>query len=84
MKIIRISLVLAIIAIPFIAFAQQQPQAEYNLKITQQDAQLIGEGLGSLPYNKVALLIQRLQAQITEQTTNQSVPVRPPAHPEHK
>lgn len=55
----------ALIAVPVIAFAQEK---EINLKVTPADVQAIGEGLGSLPFNKVAPLMSKLQVQINAQT----------------
>lgn len=44
--------------------AQEQP---INLTVTNAEIQLIGEGLGSLPYGKVAALMNKLQLQINSQ-----------------
>ncbi len=44
----------------------QQPQ-EFSLKVTPAEVDLIGKGLGSMPFNDVAPLINKLRAQVMEQ-----------------
>lgn len=48
------------------ASAQSAP-SEYNLKVKPGEADLIGKGLGKLPFEEVAPLIQSLRSQIIEQ-----------------
>lgn len=63
--------------VPVVAFAQEKPK-EFNLKIDGADIQTIGEGLGMLPYGKVAPLMQKLQIQINEQNASKSpAPTKP-------
>lgn len=72
----------AAIAIPTLANAQAP--AEFNLKVTNDDVAIIGKGLGRLPFDDVAPLIQKLREQITSQnqppaiTGNVPVPPIPP------
>lgn len=40
---------------------------EINLKVTNPELGLIGKGLGTLPFNDVAPLMQKLQTQVIEQ-----------------
>lgn len=56
----------------------QQPVTEYKLTVTPQEADQIGNGLGSLPYKDVFPLIQKLRAQILEQS-NAALTATPPA-----
>lgn len=51
---------------------------EFDLKVTTADITLIGDGLGTLPYNKVAPLIQKLQQQIAVQQAKPPVSATPP------
>lgn len=65
------SLVISILILPLIsglANAQGQPEKQFNLTVTGADIQTLGEGLGTLPYGKVAPLMSKLQAQINEQS----------------
>jgi hypothetical protein len=39
----------------------------FNLTVTNNDVLLIGKGLGALPYNDVAVLMNKLQLQINQQ-----------------
>lgn len=48
------------------AKAQQQPQ-EYTIKLTAAEVDIVGKGLGLLPYQDVALVIQKLREQIVAQ-----------------
>lgn len=56
---------LIVLAAP--AYAQQAAPVEYNLKLTAQEVDILGEALGTLPYSKVAVLIQKIRQQIVEQ-----------------
>jgi hypothetical protein len=46
--------------------ANAQP-ADVSLTVNQSDLALLSEGLGALPYAKVAPLMAKLQGQVTEQ-----------------
>lgn len=48
------------------AVAQEQP-ASFTLTVTPADLQVIGKGLSAQPYNDVAALMAKLQAQVIEQ-----------------
>lgn len=61
------ALVLAIISLPFIAGLANAQEKQFTLNVNQADIQTIGEALGTLPFGKVAPLMQKLQAQINEQ-----------------
>jgi hypothetical protein len=45
-------------------FAQTQ---EYTIKLTTVEIDIVGKGLGELPYKDVALLLQKLREQIIAQ-----------------
>lgn len=49
------------------AYAQQQQPQEYTIKLTAQDLDVIGAGLGEQPFNKAAPLINKLRQQVMEQ-----------------
>lgn len=71
MKKVLLVLVPALIicaTIPNAAIAQNSPDKIFNLSVTAADVQILGEGLGTLPYGKVAPLMSKLQAQINEQS----------------
>jgi len=63
------------------AFTNQQPKPmqEINLKLTVDEANVILEGLGSLPFAKVYALIAKIQAQAAQQldrnNANESQPM---------
>lgn len=48
---------------------------ELNLKVTIDEANLILEGLGSLPFAKVYALVGKIQAQADQQLNDQEVKV---------
>lgn len=52
--------------------AQQQP-SEYVLKITPQELDAIGKALGTMSYNDVASLVQKLRQQVVEQQQPKNV-----------
>lgn len=56
---------LTILALIGAAYAQEP--ASFTLTVTPADLQVIGKGLGSQPYDAVAPLMAKLQAQIIEQ-----------------
>lgn len=43
---------------------------EINLKVSIEEANLILEGLGSMPFNKVYTLVGKLQEQAAQQLNN--------------
>lgn len=51
---------------------------EVTLTVNQADLAVLSEGLGQLPYAKVAPLMQKLQAQVIKQQQ----PVEPKAEPQ--
>lgn len=57
-------LVLAFLIFTTPVFAQD---VTFNLTVTNNDVLLIGKGLGALPYNDVAVLMNKLQLQINQQ-----------------
>jgi hypothetical protein len=59
------------------ANAQQQQPSEYTLKVSPADIDLISEGLGTQPFNKVVPLIQKLRTQVQQQQE----PPKPPEAP---
>lgn len=61
----RIVIVTCLMAVP--ACAQQQPTQEYTIRLTAQDLDVIGAGLGEQPFNKAAPLINKLRQQVMEQ-----------------
>lgn len=52
----------------------QQPQ-EYTIKLTAAEVDIVGKGLGLLPYQDVALIIQKLRQQIVDQQLVATKPV---------
>ncbi len=57
---------------PIITPAIAQPQ-EYTIKLTTAEVDIVGRSLGKLPYEDVALLIQKLREQIVSQQQNKAV-----------
>lgn len=50
------------------AVAQQQPPvADYSLKLNSNEIDILGRALGKLPYEEVAVLIQKIRQQIISQ-----------------
>lgn len=45
----------------------QQPPTEYNIKVNQDELNLISEGLQQEPFGKVLPLINKLRSQFLEQ-----------------
>lgn len=52
--------------------AQQQP-SEYVLKITPAELDQIGKALGTMSYNDVVSLVQKLRQQVVEQQQPKNV-----------
>lgn len=48
------------------AYAEDAPQS-FNLTVTQVELQLLGKALGTQPYETVAPLMAKLQAQVVKQ-----------------
>lgn len=64
----------AALVMPTLAFAQSSiPPQEYTVKLTAPEVDIVGKALGSLPYQEVALLIQKLREQIVAQQQNKPV-----------
>lgn len=61
-------------AVPTLA---QQQAPELTLKVTGAEVDTIGKGLGKLPFDDVAGLIQKLRQQIVEQQKPVEAPVAP-------
>ena len=57
-----------------IASQAQQPLAEYIVKLTPAQLDTIGEGLGFMPFNKAAPLINTLREQVMAQQPKPEVP----------
>jgi hypothetical protein len=74
----RIFLMLTLVAFPTVLQAQEVPQT-YQLMVTVPEINVIAKGLGTLPYNDVAPLMQKLQQQIT----SQQKPVDKPKEEKH-
>lgn len=60
-------LVFAFICFMQYASAQSVVPSEYDVKLKPNELDLIGKGLGKLPFEEVAPLIQSLRSQIMEQ-----------------
>ena len=71
----RLKLILAasLIAIPAMAQEQSSAPSEYTLKITSQELDLLGRALGTMPYNDIAPLLQKLRSQVVEQQKSKKV-----------
>lgn len=63
------------------ADAQTTQPAEYTLKLTAPEVDLIGRGLGTQPFSEVAPLIQKLRSQVVEQQQPKPEP-KPTVDPE--
>lgn len=68
--------------LPCSAMAQQP--IEYNLKLTTQEIEVISDGLGTQPFNKVVPIVNKMRAQVLEQQAAANKPVTPPPAPETK
>lgn len=64
----------------------RQPTQEINLRVTIEEANLILEGLGSLPFARVYALVGKIQEQARQQlyrnNSNQEEPSVPDQAPE--
>jgi hypothetical protein len=50
-----------------LSFNANAQQTEYTVKLTAQELDLIGEGLGTQPFKVVAPLLQKMREQIAAQ-----------------
>lgn len=58
----------ALLTLTIPAYSQPAtPPNEYNLKLTSAEIDILGEALGKLSYEKVAVLIQKIRQQIVAQ-----------------
>lgn len=80
MKII-LPVIATVLVLTSLSQAQSPQLSSYDLKVDAGDIALIGEGLGMLPYSKVAPLMSKLQTQINAQQAKAETPVAPPAPP---
>lgn len=55
----------------------QSPSKEFMLKVDAKDIEILSEGLGLLPYNKVAPLFGKLQQQISAQAIPAPIQANP-------
>ena len=75
----RLKLILSVRLIVSPAMAQEATQpvssapSEYTLKITSQELDLLGRALGTMPYNDIAPLLQKLRSQVVEQQKSKKV-----------
>lgn len=69
---------IAALAVPTLA---QQPDKEYNLKVSGPEVETLGKALGKLPFDDVAVLIQKLRTQIVDQQTPRKEDTKPEAAP---
>lgn len=66
----KLALVAAIFLFPIGAFAQSLVPGgpvTYTITVDVKQLDLIGKGIGAMPYNEAAPLVQSLQRQINEQ-----------------
>lgn len=70
-----ICLVCLLAANPVLAQTPTQPKQEYHINVTGDELDLIGEGLGTQPFNKVLPLLNKLKQQVADQ--QKVVPVTP-------
>ena len=63
----KLVLIGCLLASPCLAQQQQLPTQEYTIKLTAQQLDVIGAGLGDQPFNKAAPLINKLRQQVIEQ-----------------
>jgi len=67
-KLMIAALVAAILAIVFGGWhAAYSQEAEYNLRLTQSDVDVIGVGLGFVPFARAQKTVAKIQAQIDAQ-----------------
>ena len=77
----RLFAVVALLATPAMAQQTNQP-AEYNLKVTPAEIDILSEGLQTQPFGKVFPLINKLREQVLAQQPKVTpVPPADPAKP---
>jgi hypothetical protein len=62
-------ILIAVGSMLLIGSASAQQPAEYMLRVTPTELDLISEGLGTQPFTKVVPLINKLRSQVVEQQT---------------
>ena len=67
-----------------ILFASPAMAQDVTLHVNNAELGLIGKGLGTLPFNDVAPLMNKLQSQVVEQQKAAEKPVDKPAEPAKK
>ena len=65
-------------------FASPAMAQDVTLRVNNAELGLIGKGLGTLPFNDVAPLMNKLQSQVVEQQKAAEKPVDKPAEPAKK
>lgn len=76
----HLTLILSLLLLPTMALAQT-PIDTFILKVKPADLDKIGKGLGKLPFEDVADLMQSLRQQVIEQSQPKAVD-NPPKEPE--
>jgi hypothetical protein len=71
----KYALIASVVAISTSAFAQQP--AEYVLKMTPAEVDIVNDGLQTQPFGKVFPLINKLRQQIIDQQPKQAAPDKP-------
>lgn len=66
-KMRKLIIVICLIATPALAQEPQVTNQIYNLRVTNDEINVIGKSLGKLPFDEVAPIIQKLRTQIAEQ-----------------
>jgi hypothetical protein len=61
------AMLLAVAGGAIVAHAQQQPERQFTLTITESEARLVDAGLGELPTKATFALVNKLHQQLTEQ-----------------
>lgn len=74
-KIICLACLLA--TTPVLAQTPMPPKQDYHIVLTGEELDLIGEGLGTQPFNKVLPLLNKIRQQVADQQ-KQVVPITPP------
>jgi hypothetical protein len=64
------------------AAADSNTPKQYTLTVTSDEVNEIGAALGNEPFNKVSALMEKLKAQVTEQTLKASAAALPKSDPD--
>lgn len=56
-------------------YARAQAPVEYTIKLPGPELDVVGEGLGGLPYVKAAPILNKIREQVQEQQKKVEVPV---------